>query len=379
MRDGWTDTTLGDIAEYINGYPFKPGDLGDDGTAVIRIKQLLDPMEKVDRTTVDVPERCVLSNGDIVFSWSGTLAVRVWNRGTAYLNQHLFRVIEKTGVSHEWLPLVIDHAIEDLVEKSHGTTMKHITKQTLLPHQVFLPPLVEQKRIVDLVASVDAYIDALRHQVDTARTAFLAICEEIFSTGEDMKPLHEVATVIMGQSPEGSTCNTDGTGTPLLAGPTEFTKRTVGPPRQWTSKETKLSQSGDILFCVRGATAGRINIGNYRSVIGRGLAAVRCNNTEDTNLVRFALMVGLGQLLPAAGGTIFPNISQSQLRNFEVSWPSEIRRAELSELVRSIEEVVLRTEQAVEDAKNLRSGLLSDLLSGEHEIPESYDVFVGAA
>ena len=161
MRDGWTETTLGDIAEYINGYPFKPSDLGDEGTAVIRIKQLLDPMEKVDRTTVDVPERCVLSNGDIVFSWSGTLAVRVWNRGSAYLNQHLFRVIEKTGVSHEWLPLVIDHAIDDLVEKSHGTTMKHITKQTLLPHQVFLPPLAEQKRIVDLVSSVDAYIQAL--------------------------------------------------------------------------------------------------------------------------------------------------------------------------------------------------------------------------
>ena len=156
--EGWIETTLGDIAEYINGYPFKPGDLGDDGTAVIRIKQLLDPLEKVDRTTAAVPERCVLSNGDIVFSWSGTLAVRVWNRGHAYLNQHLFRVVEKTGVSHEWLPLVIDHAIKDLLEKSHGTTMKHITKQTLLPHQVFLPPLDEQQRIVDEISKIDALL-----------------------------------------------------------------------------------------------------------------------------------------------------------------------------------------------------------------------------
>jgi type I restriction enzyme S subunit len=156
--EGWIETTLGDIAEYINGYPFKPGDLGDDGTAVIRIKQLLDPLEKVDRTTAAVPERCILSNGDIVFSWSGTLAVRVWNRGHAYLNQHLFRVVEKTGVSHEWLPLVIDHAIKDLLEKSHGTTMKHITKQTLLPHQVFLPPLDEQQRIVDEISKIDVLI-----------------------------------------------------------------------------------------------------------------------------------------------------------------------------------------------------------------------------
>jgi len=44
-----------------------------------------------------------------------------------------------------------------------------------------------------------------------------------------------------------------------------------------------------------------------------------------------------------------------------------------------MDEVIQSTEQAVVDAKNLRSGLLSDLLSGEHEIPASYDVFVGAA
>jgi type I restriction enzyme S subunit len=265
------------------------------------------------------------------------------------------------------------------VEAGQGAAQPNISQTVLKAWPILLPPIEEQKRIVDVVSSVDAYIDALQQQADTARTAFLAICEEIFLTGENMKPLHEVATVIMGQSPEGSTCNTDGIGTPLLTGPTEFTKRIVGPPRQWTSKETKLSKSGDILFCVRGATAGRINIGNYKSVIGRGLAAIRCGNSEDTNFVRFALLVGLGQLLPAAGGTIFPNISQSQLRNFEVSWPSENRRAELSGLVRSIEEVVLRTEHAIDDAKKLRSGLLFDLLSGEHEIPTSYDKFLGAA
>jgi type I restriction enzyme S subunit len=183
--EDWTETTLGDVAEYINGYPFKPSDLGDEGTAVIRIKQLLDPMEKVDRTTVDVPKRCVLSDGDIVFSWSGTLAVRVWNRGPAYLNQHLFRVIEKTGVSHEWLPLVIDHAIEDLVEKSHGTTMKHITKQTLLPHQVSLPPIGEQKRIVEIVSSMDEVIRATKQAIRDLKALRISLLTEILSVNDN--------------------------------------------------------------------------------------------------------------------------------------------------------------------------------------------------
>ena len=167
--DDWVDTTLDGIAEYINGYPFKPSDLGEVGLPVIRIKQLLDPNEPVDRTETDTPDRCLLRDGDIVFSWSGTLAVRIWNRGPAKLNQHLFRVVEKKGVYKGIIPLILDHAIEELEEKSHGTTMKHITKQTLLPHKVLLPPLPEQKRIVEIINTVDEVIAHTEHTISTAK------------------------------------------------------------------------------------------------------------------------------------------------------------------------------------------------------------------
>ena len=49
------------------------------------------------------------------------------------------------------------------------------------------------------------------------------------------------------------------------------------------------------------------------------------------------------------------------------------------EIVSSMDDVIQSTEKAVVDAKNLRSGLLSDLLSGEHEIPKAYDSLLGAA
>ena len=397
MREGWTETTISDLLEVSIGgvWGSDPG-VDEIDVSVYRQTEFDDngtlsmPSDAIRSITKNQLKSRTLQPGDVLMQKSAgtpTLPGRVVivpsgieRNATCSNFLHLLRAEPNNCNPHFlfWY-LWLNHQSGRAFEFQRGTNIKNLDLNQYLAQAVLLPPIEEQKRIVDVVSSVDAYIDALQQQADTARTAFLSICEEIVLTGENMKPLHEVASVIMGQSPEGSTCNTDGIGTPLLTGPTEFTKRIVGPPRQWTSKETKLSQSGDILFCVRGATAGRINIGNYKSVIGRGLAAIRCDNLEDTNFVRFALQVGLGQLLPAAGGTIFPNISQSQLRNFEVSWPSGNRRAELSGLVRSIEEVVLRTEHAIDDAKNLRSGLLSDLLSGEHEIPESYDVFVGAA
>jgi type I restriction enzyme S subunit len=179
--DGWIETTLDGIADYLNGYPFKPADLGENGVPVIRIKQLLDPMEPVDRTLAIVPEKNHLEDGDIIFSWSGTLAVRIWNRGEAYLNQHLFKVVEKKGVVRKFLPLAIEHAIDDLVAKSHGTTMKHITKQTLLPHKILLPPLAEQKRIIDLISSMDDGISATEKQIDHTKQLRSGLLSDLLS------------------------------------------------------------------------------------------------------------------------------------------------------------------------------------------------------
>ena len=386
MRDGWTEATLGDVAEYINGYPFKPSDLGDEGTAVIRIKQLLDPMEKVDRTTVDVPERCVLRDGDIVFSWSGTLAVRVWNRGPAYLNQHLFRVIEKTGVSHEWLPLVIDHAIEDLIEKSHGTTMKHITKQTLLPHQVSLPPLAEQKRIVDVVSSVDVYIDALQQQADSARTARNAVAEEAINSGFPNFQLSKIGRIVTGSTPS--------TKRPEYWEPAEVDFITPGDfgeqllirnasrrvSRDGAKVSRALSSHSVLQVCI-GATIGKVGYVSHDVVTNQQINSVV--GLEELDAYFVSLMLSTNELqvniCDRAGTTTLPIISKSAWGELSIPWPDAQIREGISLLAKSIDEYILATDNAVTDAKNLRSGLLSDLLSGEHEIPSSYDKFLKAA
>jgi len=370
MREGWTETTLGDIAEYINGYPFKPGDLGDDGTAVIRIKQLLDPMEKFDRTTVDVPERCVLSNGDIVFSWSGTLAVRVWNRGTAFLNQHLFRVVEKTGVSHEWLPLVIDHAIKDLVEKSHGTTMKHITKQTLLPHQVLLPPLVEQKRIVDVVSSVDAYIDALQQQADSARTARNAVLHELLSAGGDdwtettlgdLCEIYQPETISKAKMDESAPYVVYGANGP------------VGRYSRFNHEEP------EVVVTCRGATCGVVNMTPPNCwITGNAMVVKPRDNRSVKGFLFWALQVSV-DVQATISGSAQPQITRTGLAPSKICVPPIAEQMRIVEIVSFMDDVIRSTEQALADAKNLRSGLLSDLLSGEHEIPASYDKLMGAA
>lgn len=127
------------------------------------------------------------------------------------------------------------------------------------------------------------------------------------------------AEIVMGQSPPGATCNTTGNGLPLLNGPTEY-----GPhyptPVQFTQDARKRARKGDILFCVRGSTTGRMNWADRDYAIGRGVAAIRHRTRPELQpFVRAVIEYGLPGLLAQATGSTFPNVSADQLAG--LWWP----------------------------------------------------------
>jgi len=370
MRDGLVETKLG---QYIH---INTGKL--DVNAASEFGEY--PFFTCSKETYRIDE-AAFEGESVLVAGNGDLNVKYYDgKFNAYQRTYVLNSIDRSILDNQFLFLYMQSYIEYLRSETRGTVIQYLKKGQFTDAKIKLPPLPEQKRIVDLISSVDSYIEALQQQQNFAKQMLQALSQKTFLAQGDFVQLHTVATCIMGQSPEGATCNKDGIGTPLLTGPTEFQKNNwVGPPRQWTTNETKISISQDILFCVRGATAGRMNLTNYRSVIGRGLAAIRCEDPLDTHFVRFALQFGLNQLLPAAGGTIFPNISQSQLRNFKLPWPSETERRSLANLLKSVEDNAGTLSQNIIATKNLRFSLLNALLTGEHEIPASYDKVMGAA
>ena len=81
-----------------------------------------------------------------------------------------------------------------------------------------------------------------------------------------------------------------------------------------------------------------------------------------------------------SGGAVQQNVASVKLlKDIRITLPPIDEQKRIVEIVSAMDDVIHSTEQAVVDAKNLRSGLLSDLLSGEHEIPASYDSLLGAA
>ncbi len=208
----------------------------------------------------------------------------------------------------------LDLALEGESKLSHKVlgALEDAFEDSALPYTV---------DVVDLNRTGDSFRQIVKSQripllIDGVATSTVALAG---SNGRRREiKLGDVATIVMGQSPPGSTVS-DEPGVALLNGPTEF-----GPhhpvPVQFTNDPRKFAQPGDVLFCVRGSTTGRMNWADQEYAIGRGVAAIR--HTEDPALqplLRGVIEVALPELLTAATGSTFPNVSASQIA--DISYP----------------------------------------------------------
>jgi len=180
-----------------------------------------------------------------------------------------------------------------------------------------------------------------------------------------MSKLGEQATIIMGQSPPGESYNKEGKGAPLLNGPTEF-----GPlypiEKQWTTSPTKLCESGDVLFCVRGATAGRLNLADKKYCLGRGLAAIRGKPGKfDGGFLRHVLTNGYATFQARGVGSTFINISGEELVNFEVPSLPLTEQRRIAEVLDRAEALRAKRRTALAQLDSLTQSLFLDLF-GDH-------------
>ena len=149
---------LGDTARFINGAAFKPSDWEDKGLPIIRIQNLTGTGEKFNLTTRKVKSELFVEPGDLLVSWSATLDVYRWSGPRGVLNQHIFKVLPNPGIDPEYLFYALKYSLAELSAKTHGSTMKHVVRGDFESTQVNVPPLPEQRRIVDLLSRAEGIV-----------------------------------------------------------------------------------------------------------------------------------------------------------------------------------------------------------------------------
>lgn len=171
----WRPSKVKYLAQYINGYPFKPLDWSDRGRPIIRIQNLSNPEADPNYFEGEIPEVYLVKRGDLLLSWSATLGAYEWPGPDAWLNQHIFKVaIDTNRVSKKYYRWLADWFMRELGSEVHGSTMQHLTKDRFGSFKLQLPPPVVQETISNYLDRETAHIDGLIAE----KERMLALLEE---------------------------------------------------------------------------------------------------------------------------------------------------------------------------------------------------------
>jgi len=247
---------------------------------------------------------------------------------------------------------------------------------------MMLPSLNEQIIIANFLSSIDDKIALNRRVCEILEAQAQALFKHLFidftpfkngkfveselgmiPEGWRIGSLGDVADVVMGQSPSGSSYNENGEGIIFYQGRTEFGFRYPGI-RLYTTEPKKFAEPLSTLLSVR-APVGDVNVATERCCIGRGLASIKSNCSRNSYI--YYLLLSLKRRLDVYNGegTVFGSINKDNLNGMSIIIPPTSLINEFDEIAKAMDNKILEAHQENLSLSNLRDTLLPKLMTGQ--------------
>jgi restriction endonuclease S subunit len=396
MRDGWVETTLGELAEITTGSRAKGGAI-TSGIPSIGGEQIAEDRSIKFNKMKFVPEKHFesmrtgkLKFGDSLLVKDGATTGKVgyWRYSIpAAVNEHVFILRARPDTAEPYfINLLISHqSFRKEIESRTRGIIGGITRD--IENIEFIVPLLpEQKRIVDLISSVDSYIEALQQQLVSIQSIRSSISESFWSLFSLRSKLSSFGETLTGSTP-----------------PTKklqyweshdvdfFTPSDLGTSQKLNTANRGVSNQGaaisrplkgfSVLQVCIGATIGKVGYLNHPAVMNQQINALTNLAEHDAPILAAILSSETFQSIikNTAGGSTLPIISKSSWGEIEIPNVPEGERINISLTVLELDSSIEQSRQLLLSAEKLRSSILHNLLSGEHQIPASYDKVIGAA
>ncbi|WP_124978790.1 restriction endonuclease subunit S [Nonlabens xiamenensis] len=403
MKDNWKDYFLTDIADFHNGMAFKPIHWKKEGVPIIRIEQITRPeTANWDFYQGNFAKKNEINTGDVIFSWSATLKVVVWKGGKAVLNQHLFKVDEKKGFDRYYVAYLIDFNLSKLADESQGSTMKHVTRKSLEKFKVNLPPLPQQKKIAQILSTVDEVIE----QTETAIAKYEAIKQglmhDLFTRGIDiytgkLRPSPQDAPELYKESAlglipreweletlenitsyvdyRGKTPPKSDKGIFLVTAKNikfgyidyEISKEYILHSSYKATMSRGIPEKGDVLITTEAPLGNIAQIDIEGLALAQRVIKYRCLENEMLNdFLKHSMMSEYFQkeLEAESTGSTVKGIKGSRLHQLQVLKPQIDEQNRIIQTIKPIESKIQTEQQTLGKYQQLKAGLMQDLLTG---------------
>ena len=371
---------LGDIATYINGYAFKPEQRGSEGLPIIRIQDLTGNAYDLGYYNGDYPKKVELNDGDVLISWSASLGVYLWNRGKALLNQHIFKVVfDKVEIDKFYFMYAVEYNLDKMSLKTHGATMKHITKKDFDNVVIPYPDLDYQKEVAYRLTSLKGIIENYKKQLDLLDELVKARFVEMFGdpVTNDMlwntDVLKDICTKIgSGSTPRGGKESYIDEGISLIRSMNvhnayfEYKDLAHITLDQAEKLNNVVVEHDDLLFNITGASVARCCVvpsDVLPARVNQHVCILRCREKINPIFLQ-GLLVNenyQGKLLQIAkSGATREAINKQQLESLEIIIPPLELQNQFASFVQEIDKSRSRIQKSLEASQELFDSLMQE-------------------
>ena len=268
---------------------------------------------------------------------------------------------------------------------SKGCKMPRGDKKQIMNWSFDLPSLEEQKRIADILSSLDAKIELNRRINDNLEQQAQALFKSWFVDFEPFKEgkfvdsemgmipegwkvgrLCDFAIITMGQSPSGDSYNENKEGMVFYQGRSEFGNR-FPSIKLYTTDPNRIAEKNSILISVR-APVGDINIASQDCCIGRGLASIKARGNYNSFLYYTVKSMKKEFDVYNGEGTVFGSINKDSLNSMPVIIPTTEEISNFEKITSVLDYNYEKCHRENIILTSLRDNLLPRLMSGELKI-----------
>ena len=413
--NNFQSTTLGEVAECISGFPFSSSDflsVGKGNFRVVRGDNLNEGFfewGKKERRWLSISpqlESFLLQEGDILVGMDGSKVGKNWSviqkkDLPALLGQRVCCIRAKDNFEQDFLAKFFGskefYRYVEIVKT--GTSIPHISKNQIEQFVIRTPPLLEQKKIAEILSKIDKLIVNIKKQISKLQDLQRGVMCDLLTRGIghskfkkcdfgripntwDIGPLSEIADMISGFAfsssdfvENGSLCIRMGN---LYNNQFDQSRSPSYLPKDFIKEYPKfIVNSGDLLMSMTG-TAGKRDYGFVvevpdgfeQGLLNQRVAKILSKNSNSKKFICELMRSDfyLEKLFAFGSGTKQANLSVKQILGIVIPIPPIDEQVQIGEIISSIERHVYEKQQRFLHLQILKDSLMQDLLSGNRRV-----------
>jgi type I restriction enzyme, S subunit len=320
-------------------------------------------------------------------AWEGTLAVVPESfEGFVVSPEFPTFSLDADSIDPDYLRLVCGTATmwEQMKLRVRGTVQrrKRLNPDDLLQVQIMLPSLVAQRRIVNLIEAVSTALDRTRHQHQAGQILIQVLSRSTVDTAGPRLPLGQFVQIAgkLVDPKQSSFAHLPHVGIERIEGATGFVRKCATAQEDGITSGKFIFQPGQVVYSKIRPELRKAFLAKSAGLCSADAYPLTCG---DLILPEYLLEVLLSDTFTAesvakSGRTKMPKVNRLELLSIPIPVPPLNDQERIAGLLGALRVVFMAVTEVEEQLEQLRAALLSDLLTGKHEVPETYDSLMSA-